>query len=58
LAISLGGDSDTIAAMTGSLAEARWGIPQKLRQAALAYLPEPLAHIVSDFEALYPPKTL
>ncbi len=38
LAISVGGDSDTIAAMAGSLAEACWEIPEELGQRALAKL--------------------
>ena len=56
LAISIGGDSDTIAAMTGSLAEARWGIPQEVRNAVLGFLPKSLRLIVEEFEAAYPPK--
>ena len=34
-AISIGGDSDTIAAIAGSLAEACYGIPGGLREAAV-----------------------
>ena len=37
-AISLGGDSDTIAAMAGAIAEAYFGIPEEMRQKALAVL--------------------
>ena len=37
-AISLGGDSDTLAAITGSIAEAAYGIPQDIADRALAYL--------------------
>ena len=37
-AISLGGDSDTIAAITGSIAEAAYGIPQDIADRALDYL--------------------
>jgi type I restriction enzyme M protein len=58
LAISIGGDSDTIAAMAGSVAEACYGIPRELRQEALGYLTEELADIVQDFEAAYPPRIL
>ncbi|MCQ2567750.1 MAG: ADP-ribosylglycohydrolase family protein [Mogibacterium sp.] len=32
LAISIGGDSDTIAAMTGSIAEAYYGIPKEIKK--------------------------
>ena len=37
-AISIGGDSDTIAAMTGSIAEAYYGIPEDIKTKALSYL--------------------
>ncbi len=36
LAVSLGGDSDTLAAITGSIAEAYHGIPASMREHALA----------------------
>lgn len=38
IAISLGGDSDTIAAITGSIAEAYYGVPNLLRLKAVSYL--------------------
>jgi type I restriction enzyme M protein len=56
LAISIGGDSDTIAAMAGGLAEARWGVPEPIRLKAMSLLDPSLAKIVEDFEALWPPK--
>lgn len=37
-AVSLGGDSDTLAAITGSIAEAYYGIPKDLEDQALSYL--------------------
>ncbi len=37
-AISLGGDSDTIAAITGSIAEAYYGVPGDIKEKALGYL--------------------
>jgi hypothetical protein len=37
-AISIGGDSDTIAAITGSIAEAAYGIPDDIKNKALEYL--------------------
>ena len=52
-AVSIGGDSDTIAAMTGSIAEAYWGIPENIRETALTYLDERQADIVAAFEAKY-----
>ncbi|WP_312644847.1 ADP-ribosylglycohydrolase family protein [Hydrogenoanaerobacterium sp.] len=41
-AISLGGDSDTLAAITGSIAEAAYGIPEDIKDKALSYLDIPL----------------
>jgi ADP-ribosylglycohydrolase len=41
-ALSLGGDSDTLAAITGSIAEAAYGIPPWIQEQALTYLDEPL----------------
>lgn len=38
-AISIGGDSDTLAAITGSIAAAYYGVPIALRKTALSYLP-------------------
>lgn len=53
-AISLGGDSDTIGAITGAIAEAYWGIPEKLPAKAISYIPQDLLEIVSEFEKHYP----
>lgn len=41
-AISVGGDSDTLAAITGSIAEAYYGVPEDLKQKALTYLDDGL----------------
>ena len=48
-AISIGGDSDTIAAITGSIAEAYYGIDEKLIKEVEKYLPEYIINIVNDF---------
>jgi type I restriction enzyme M protein len=53
-AISIGGDSDTLAAITGSIAEAYYGIPDDMRKRALTYLDETLLKILLDFEKMYP----
>lgn len=37
-AISIGGDSDTLAAITGSIAEAAYGIPNEIKEKAMGYL--------------------
>ncbi len=39
-AISIGGDSDTLAAITGSIAEARWGVPEGIRKEAVKRMEE------------------
>jgi ADP-ribosylglycohydrolase len=44
-AISLGGDSDTLAAITGSIAEAAYGIPKDIADKALVYLDAPLREV-------------
>jgi ADP-ribosyl-[dinitrogen reductase] hydrolase len=38
-AVSIGGDSDTIAAIAGAVAEARFGIPDEIAAKAWSYLP-------------------
>jgi len=45
-AISLGGDSDTLAAITGSIAEAAYGVPQWIKEKAWEYLDEPLRDVL------------
>lgn len=45
-AISLGGDSDTLAAITGSIAEAAYGVPQWIQDQAWEYLDEPLRDVL------------
>ena len=55
-AISIGGDSDTIAAITGAVAEAYYGIPTEIRKHALTFLDERLLAILVEFENKYPSK--
>jgi ADP-ribosylglycohydrolase len=52
-AISIGGDSDTIGCITGSIAEAFYGVPEKLRSRSMTYLPEGFKAIISEFENKY-----
>lgn len=52
-AISIGGDSDTIGAITGSIASAYYGIPKGIINRTLEYLDEDLSKIVFDFENRY-----
>ena len=49
-AISLGGDSDTIGAITGAIAEAYYGVPEEIGEKALAYLDPELRAIYGEWE--------
>ena len=49
-AISIGGDSDTLAAITGGIAEAYYGVPPDLKRKALAYLDQELLDIFTEWE--------
>lgn len=48
-AISIGGDSDTIAAITGSIAEAFYGADEDMKETALSYLDSYLLDIAESF---------
>ena len=50
-AISIGGDSDTVAAITGGVAGAYYGVPEALSRAARGYLDARLLDILERFEA-------
>ena len=52
-AVSLGGDSDTQAAIAGSIAGPYFGIPENLRERALGFLPADLKEILFAFEARF-----
>ena len=52
-AISIGGDSDTIAAIAGGIAEAYYGIPDDIAQKGLEYLDETQKGIVKRFYKKY-----
>ena len=49
-AISIGGDSDTIAAITGSIAEAYYGIPDAIKNQIASYIDESMLDVVEKFE--------
>lgn len=49
-AISLGGDSDTLAAITGGVAEAAYGVPLWMRERMWAYLADPLREVLRRWE--------
>ncbi len=48
-AIVYGGDTDTLCAIVGSLAEARWGIPAEIRDEALSMLPNEMLNVIVEF---------
>lgn len=49
IAISIGGDSDTLAAITGSIAEAYYGVPEEIKSKALSYLDKDLLKIYDEW---------
>ena len=52
-AISIGGDSDTIAAITGAVAEAYYGVDEDMKETALSYLDDYLLTIAEGFGAKF-----
>ena len=48
-AISVGGDSDTLASITGSIAEAYYGVPKDIKEKALTYLDTELRIIYDEW---------
>ena len=49
IAVSVGGDSDTLAAITGSIAEAYYGVPEDMKKKAEGYLDTRLLNILKEF---------
>lgn len=58
LAVSLGGDADTLAAITGSIAAEYYGVPKWMHYKARTYLPQELKQYLFEFERRYPPKLI
>ena len=52
-AISIGGDSDTVAAITGSIAGAYYGVPTNIREQALFYMDRSLRRMLREFEEAF-----
>lgn len=48
-AVSLGGDSDTLAGITGSIAEAYYGIPKDIQEKAMGYLDVFLKSVLAEY---------
>lgn len=51
--VSIGGDTDTIGAIAGAIAEAYYGISDDILQTALRYLPIPLRNVATEFSKKY-----
>lgn len=50
LAVSMGGDSDTVAAMAGAVAAQLFGIPEAIVNRCLIYLPSEMIDVINKFE--------
>lgn len=64
LAIYLGGDADTVAAIAGGIAAAYYGVPEDIIQESLIYIPSEMIHIINTVDGtnwqptgLIPPKS-
>lgn len=57
-AISIGGDSDTLGCITGSIAEAYYGIPKDLYAKGLEFLTPHFRNVVKEFEEKYGRKVI
>lgn len=55
-AIAIGGDSDTIGAMTGSIAEAYYGVPDKIKDEAFDFLTSDILKACKDFKKIRKPR--
>ena len=53
LAVSLGGDSDTLACITGGIAEAFYGILLKFKSFVNEFLTEDLKKVLDDFSKMF-----
>jgi type I restriction enzyme M protein len=51
-AVCIGGDSDTIGAMAGSIAEAYYGVPVEMEDKAMSYLTSDLKTVYYAFESI------
>ena len=51
LALSIGGDTDTIACMAGAVAAAYYGVPEELVNEALVYIPAEMIEVINEFES-------
>ncbi|MCR5353819.1 MAG: ADP-ribosylglycohydrolase family protein [Clostridiales bacterium] len=52
-AVYLGGDSDTLGAITGGIAEAYYGVPENIKKKARSYLTKDMLEVIDKFEKEY-----
>ena len=52
-AMQWGGDSDTLGAIVGSIAEAIWGIPEEIYNKAMTYLTQEMKDVVINFRTKF-----
>ena len=52
-AVEIGGDTDTTAAIAGSIAEAYYPIPQEIKEKAFKYLPAEIKAVIAEFIAKF-----
>lgn len=52
-AVSLGGDSDTQAAIAGSIAAAYYGIPEAIEKESLKYIPKDMLSVITKFSTKF-----
>ena len=50
-AVSIGGDTDTVACITGGVAEALFGLPETIADAAQSYLTDGLRNVTEQFDS-------
>ena len=51
-AVSIGGDTDTIACITGGIAEVMFRMPEEIKTTARAYLPDDMIEVVDRFSEI------
>ncbi len=49
-AVSLGGDTDTIAAIAGAMAEGMYGVPEELKKECFSRIPKEMAIVIDDLK--------
>ena len=55
-AVSIGGDTDTVACITGGIAEVLFGMPDEIKTKARAYLPDEMIGIIDQFHVSVAPR--